>query len=118
SRFVRADHHRRLRREPLPCHAQPAACGSHRAALRRPAVADPLQACVDHAPGYRSTRGDAGMNGQVKANLSTERLLQVLLAPIVTEKATFIADKNQQIAFRVVPDATKPEIKAAVELLF
>lgn len=58
------------------------------------------------------------MNGQVKANLSTERLLQVLLAPIVTEKATFVADKNQQIAFRVVPDATKPEIKAAVELLF
>ena len=58
------------------------------------------------------------MNGQVKANLSTERLLQVLLAPIVTEKATFVAEKNQQIAFRVVPDATKPEIKAAVELLF
>ncbi len=58
------------------------------------------------------------MNGQVKANLSNERLLQVLLAPIVTEKATFVADKNQQIAFRVVPDATKPEIKAAVEMLF
>jgi len=58
------------------------------------------------------------MNGQVKANLSTERLLQVLLAPIVTEKATFVAEKNQQIAFRVVADATKPEIKAAVELLF
>jgi len=58
------------------------------------------------------------MNGQVKANLSTERLLQVLLAPIVTEKATFIAEKNQQIAFRVVPNATKPEIKAAVEMLF
>lgn len=58
------------------------------------------------------------MNGQVKANLSTERLLQVLLAPIVTEKATLVAEKNQQYAFRVVPDATKPEIKAAVELLF
>ncbi|MCK9513837.1 MAG: 50S ribosomal protein L23 [Pigmentiphaga sp.] len=50
--------------------------------------------------------------------MSTERLLQVLLAPIVTEKATFVAEKNQQIAFRVVADATKPEIKAAVELLF
>jgi len=36
----------------------------------------------------------------------------------VTEKATFVAEKNQQIAFRVVADATKPEIKAAVELLF
>jgi len=50
--------------------------------------------------------------------MNTERLMQVILAPIVTEKATFVADKNQQIAFRVVGDATKPEIKAAVELLF
>jgi len=50
--------------------------------------------------------------------MNTERLMQVLLAPIVTEKATFIAEKNQQVAFRVVDTATKPEIKAAVELLF
>jgi large subunit ribosomal protein L23 len=33
-------------------------------------------------------------------------------------KATYVADKNQQIAFKVLPDATKPEIKAAVELVF
>jgi large subunit ribosomal protein L23 len=44
--------------------------------------------------------------------------MQIILAPVVTEKATFVAEKNQQIAFRVVADATKPEIKAAVELLF
>lgn len=50
--------------------------------------------------------------------MNAERLMQVLLAPIVTEKATFAAEKNNQIAFRVVADATKPEIKAAVELLF
>jgi len=50
--------------------------------------------------------------------MNTERLMQVLLAPIVTEKASFIAEKNQQVAFRVVDTATKPEIKAAVELLF
>jgi large subunit ribosomal protein L23 len=50
--------------------------------------------------------------------MNAERLLQVILAPIVTEKATFVAEKNQQVAFRVVADATKPEIKAAVELLF
>lgn len=50
--------------------------------------------------------------------MNTERLMQVILAPVVTEKATFVAEKNQQVAFRVVPDATKPEIKAAVELLF
>ena len=50
--------------------------------------------------------------------MNAERLMQVILAPIVTEKSTFVAEKNQQIAFRVAPDATKPEIKAAVELLF
>ncbi len=47
-----------------------------------------------------------------------ERLLQVLLAPQVSEKATYIADKHEQVIFFVVPDATKPEVKAAVELLF
>ena len=50
--------------------------------------------------------------------MNAERLMQVILAPVVTEKATFVAEKYQQIAFRVVADATKPEIKAAVELLF
>jgi len=46
------------------------------------------------------------------------RLLQVILAPVVTEKATFAGEKNEQIVFRVVKDATKAEVKAAVELLF
>lgn len=49
---------------------------------------------------------------------SENRLLQVLLAPQISEKATLVADKNDQVIFRVAPDATKPEIKAAVELLF
>lgn len=47
-----------------------------------------------------------------------ERLMQVLLAPQVSEKATMLAEKANQVVFVVVPDATKPEIKAAVELLF
>ncbi len=50
--------------------------------------------------------------------ISQERLLQVLLAPQVSEKATYIADKNEQVVFKVASDATKPEVKAAVELLF
>ena len=50
--------------------------------------------------------------------MNNDRLMQVILAPIVTEKATEVAERNNQIAFRVAPDATKPEIKAAVELLF
>lgn len=44
--------------------------------------------------------------------------MQVLLAPVVSEKSTYVADKNEQVIFRVAQDATKPEIKAAVELLF
>ena len=47
-----------------------------------------------------------------------ERIYKVLLAPHVSEKATRVADKNSQYVFRVAPDATKPEIKAAVEALF
>ena len=46
------------------------------------------------------------------------RLAQVLVAPIVSEKATMIAEKRNQVLFKVLRDATKPEIKAAVELMF
>ena len=46
------------------------------------------------------------------------RLAQVLVAPIISEKATAAAEKNNQVLFKVLRDATKPEIKAAVELLF
>lgn len=49
---------------------------------------------------------------------SQERLMQVLLAPQISEKATMVADKANQVVFVVAPDATKPEIKAAVETLF
>jgi len=49
---------------------------------------------------------------------NSERLLQVLLAPVVSEKSTYVGEKANQYVFRVSSDATKPEIKAAVELLF
>jgi large subunit ribosomal protein L23 len=49
---------------------------------------------------------------------SESRLAQVLIAPIVSEKATMAAEKNNQVLFKVMRDATKPEIKAAVELMF
>ena len=47
-----------------------------------------------------------------------ERLMNVVLAPVVSEKSTRVADKNRQYVFRVADDASKPEVKAAVELLF
>ncbi len=50
--------------------------------------------------------------------LNPERLMQVILAPQVSEKSTRVGDKHGQVVFRVVVDATKPEIKAAIELLF
>jgi large subunit ribosomal protein L23 len=46
------------------------------------------------------------------------RLLKVLVAPIISEKATAAAEERGQVLFKVMRDATKPEIKAAVELLF
>jgi large subunit ribosomal protein L23 len=49
---------------------------------------------------------------------SEGRLASVLLAPIVSEKATAVAEKHNQVLFKVMRDATKPEIKAAVELMF
>lgn len=50
--------------------------------------------------------------------LDQDRLAKVLLAPIVSEKATMAAEKHNQVLFKVLRDATKPEIKAAVELMF
>jgi large subunit ribosomal protein L23 len=46
------------------------------------------------------------------------RLATILMAPIISEKATTVAEKHNQVVFKVLRDATKPEIKAAVELLF
>ena len=46
------------------------------------------------------------------------RLMAVLVAPIVSEKATMVAEKTNAVMFKVLQDATKPEIKAAVELMF
>ena len=53
-----------------------------------------------------------------RKNYDEGRLMQVLVAPIVSEKATHVADKSNAVTFKVLQDATKPEIKAAVELMF
>jgi len=49
---------------------------------------------------------------------SKERLMSVLIAPHVSEKAARVAEQGNHVVFRVARDATKPEIKAAVELMF
>lgn len=50
--------------------------------------------------------------------MNQERLMKVLLGPVISEKGTLLADANRQYAFRVVTDATKQEIGNAVETLF
>jgi len=53
-----------------------------------------------------------------KDGMSKERLMKILLAPVVSEKSSMAADGSSQFTFKVATDATKPEISAAVELLF
>lgn len=50
--------------------------------------------------------------------MNQERLLKVLLAPHVSEKATLAAENTNTFVFKVVKDAKKAEVKAAVEMLF
>jgi len=57
-------------------------------------------------------------NVNVPKKFDESRLAQVLVEPIVSEKATAVAEKHNQVLFKVLRDASKPEIKAAVELMF
>ena len=50
--------------------------------------------------------------------MNQERLLKILLAPHVSEKSNRVAERCNQVVFKVTSDATKPEIRDAVELLF
>lgn len=50
--------------------------------------------------------------------MSNNRLMQILLAPRVTEKTTRVGEQSNQYVFRVVTDAVKAEVRDAVELLF
>ena len=50
--------------------------------------------------------------------MNQERLMQVLLSPHVSEKSAMVADSSRQVVFKVLADATKQEVKAAVETLF
>ena len=53
-----------------------------------------------------------------KSKFDESRLAQILVAPIVSEKATRVGEKHNQVLFKVLRSATKPEIKAAVEYMF
>ena len=50
--------------------------------------------------------------------MNENRLMQVLLAPHISEKSSVVADANNQYVFKVATDANKTEVKQAVELMF
>ena len=57
------------------------------------------------------------MTAAPKKKMSREAMYQIIRSPVITEKATLLSEKNQYV-LRVSLDATKPQIKAAVESLF
>lgn len=50
--------------------------------------------------------------------MNQERMLKVILGPHISEKTTLMSEENNQVAFRVAIDATKAEVRTAVEKLF
>ncbi len=50
--------------------------------------------------------------------MNQERLMKVLLAPVISEKSTRVADAHRQFVFKVDRSASKPEVRKAVELMF
>lgn len=50
--------------------------------------------------------------------MNQERLMRILLAPHISEKSTMVYEAHNQVVFKVAKDASKPEIKSAVELMF
>jgi large subunit ribosomal protein L23 len=63
------------------------------------------------------TTSPAGTSKKPRVKLSREAMYQIIRSPVITEKATLLSEKNQYV-LRVSLDATKPQIKAAVEGLF
>ena len=69
-------------------------------------------------PAVKKAKAVAKAPAPARSAHAESRLAQVLIAPIISEKATMAAEKHNQVLFKVMRDATKPEIKAAVELMF
>ena len=90
--------------------AEAAASEKAAAAAAKPAKA--AKAAVAKKPAVKKA------DGAKRPAHAESRLAQILIAPIVSEKATMAAEKHKQVLFKVMRDATKPEIKAAVELMF
>ena len=82
----------------------------------------PKAAKEDKAPAVKTPKVKKAkvveIKDAAKKVASPERLINVLLAPHITEKTSLAMQNNNSYAFRVLRDSTKPQIKAAVELMF
>src|SRR5690606_4409409 len=116
-----ADRDRRGFGEPVPVRAQPAVRRSARRAGAGPGVAGRRRQRAGHHRRGEEDRGVAGMNkpdsAQAKA-VPAAKLYEVIRAPRVSEKTARLQEVSNQYAFEVARDATKADIKAAVEKLF
>src|SRR6185312_5239391 len=105
-----ADRGRGAGREAVRGRAQPAARRGHRGAGPEPAVARRLRQGADDGRRGEADRGAPAMN--------REQLMSVLIAPHVTEKTSLAMQNHNQYTFRVRRDATKTDVRKAVELMF
>jgi large subunit ribosomal protein L23 len=96
--------------------AKPVAAKAEKVAADKPAKA--VKAKTPKAAVAKKPVAKKAEAGAKRSAHAEGRLAQILVAPIVSEKATMAAEKHNQVLFKVLRDATKPEIKAAVELMF
>ena len=87
-----------------------------KAAAPKADKADDVKAAAPEAPAAKKAK--VLKIAAVEKKTSPERLINVLLAPHITEKTSLAMQNNNSYAFRVLRNATKPDIKAAVELMF
>jgi large subunit ribosomal protein L23 len=87
-----------------------------KAAAPKADKADDVKAAAPKAPAAKKAK--VVKIAAVEKKTSPERLINVLLAPHITEKTSLAMQNNNSYAFRVLRNATKPDIKAAVELMF
>ena len=86
--------------------------------MSTPSANSPVKSSADKAPVKAKAPKKAPVAKAVRPTHLADRLAVVLVAPIVSEKGTLVTEKHNQVLFKVLRDATKPEIKAAVELMF
>ena len=99
--------------EPKAKKAAPAKAQKPAAEVKAETAAKPAK-----APAVKKKPAEKKADAPKRSAHAESRLAQILVAPIVSEKATMAAEKHNQVLFKVLRDATKPEIKAAVELMF